>query len=101
MAGDLLVAFGGTGLDGRLKTSIYSLKNDTWLDKELPEPEGAKFPAVVPFGNTFLTIGGGYLHGSLRSNVIYEFDATALTWVKRVEETVHPTVVPTVFPFHC
>ena len=58
MAGDYLVAFGGMGPDGRLKTSIYSLKNNVWFDKDLPQPEGAEFPAIVPFGNTFLTIGG-------------------------------------------
>ena len=59
------------------------------------------YPMIVPFGDTFLVVGGLDGDAWAGSKTIYEYQPDTSNWIKRKEELAKGKVYSAVFGFEC
>ena len=70
-------------------TEIYSMASLEWRSGP-PMPEQLSFGASVPYGNTFLTVGGSRESDGRYSKNIYSYDPNRSNWIKVNKELKYP-----------
>ena len=75
---------------------LFSLTDEIWLDGPML-PGTSNGPVVVPFDNTFLSIGGSI--DDKMTPDIYQFDPENLKWIKRREKLSVPRFPGYAFAF--
>ena len=86
-AGPEVLVAGGNPND--ISVEILSLSTMEWrVGPNLPK--GIDYPASVPFGNSFLIIGGSDFEENTFYDTIYEYEVEGGNWIERPEKLGQP-----------